>query len=120
MQRRVEFELRLLAQKLFAESALLPNRFGNVDSRAGRAFLAAILECRANRTVDSVFHVGGRVQKVEVLAARLANKPREAVVLIDVFANFPPEPAECWYAAGKVERSQVRRRDDGIAEIETW
>lgn len=58
-----------------------PCRLGDIEARAGAAFLALVLERAADRLDGGVVHVGVLVDEMEVLAASLTDNPGVALVL---------------------------------------
>lgn len=78
--------------------------------------MSVILERALYRRVDDRFHVRARMNEVIILTAALANQFRIVSVFGEILADLRPQTIECWYRAGKVESSEIRRGRDGVAE----
>lgn len=61
----------MLSQESLAD--LRPQHIRKVGTRASRALLALVFKCRSDGLVYDIAHVGGLVNKVHVLSARLTD-----------------------------------------------
>ena len=93
-----------------------PQGLRGVDTGAGRALLALVLEGRPDGGGHHSLHLRRGVDEVVVLAAALAHQLGEAGVVLQVVAHGLPQPLEGRHAAREVDGGEVGVRRHGLAE----
>ena len=98
---------------------LLGTGFGKVETRSSGALLALVLKGTSDGVVHSVLNIGGLVNKVEVLAASLADQSGEVSVLLvrNPLTDLAVQGAEDVGGADEVKTSKLTVGKDNIGNL---
>lgn len=109
----------LLDTSLESLDELLGPGLGDISSGGSRALLALVLESTSDGVVDSVGDIGGRMDKVEVLAGGLADNSGEVTValLSNTLADLAIDGSEHVRGADKVETGELAVLEDDVGDL---
>lgn len=111
--RRANLELASLFQKCLLK--FRPDRFSHIQTRSSRALLPLILESTPDSVHHSITHISTTVDKVEVLAARLADNAGVTLIspLRDGLSHLAVQLTEHISGSGEMEGCELGVLEDG-------